>query len=349
MIEIELKRIFETLSEGKNNYYVYTLRDENNIPFYVGKGCGNRVIQHNKEAMTVKSLLNNDEEINDIAKEKIKKLIKLDNNFDFYHIEKYGLSENEAFMCESILINYIESTGIKLTNIVNGHASESEKKSVANTKTKSRSLPEFLNEVAISQVDIVDIKENILFIKINNSYSDCKNSDLNIFKQNIKQVTSGCWKLSIDRIKKNNIKYVISLYNQKVVGIYTIEYISKSLDEEYKLTKLANLPGYPIGSRLIDIWIAKFDNIEQAEKELNTNDYNIFYNNLLNRSDNDITKMNEYIKEYKTRKYLKLNENNVPFDLLKLYNCIIVNSKDNKFFKQENPIRYWEPNKSIKK
>ena len=45
--------LFENLQNGSsvNKYYVYRLIDPRNLQtFYVGKGCGDRVYQHAKEA-----------------------------------------------------------------------------------------------------------------------------------------------------------------------------------------------------------------------------------------------------------------------------------------------------------
>lgn len=338
MTEVEIKRIVETLSQGKNKYYVYTLRDTNNIPFYVGKGCGNRLLQHNKQAMSIKSLLEDDPQITISTREKIEKLIQLNNNTDFYHIEKYGLSEYEAFMCESILINYIESIGIKLTNVVNGHASESEKNSLSTIKTKSRSLSEFLTDVAIPEIDISEIKYNVAFVKVNKSFDCCVDENNIVDKSKLKSCVSGCWHIGRDKLKR--IKYVLALYKQKVVGIYNIKSISNEINIEYKNTNLLDFPTFPFETRKIDIWKAKFDSIEQAEKTLNNDDYKLLYDTLLQECKNKSNLINNRLKYDQKRRYFVLEENNIPNDLLNMFNCIIINNKDPNFFKTRHSLRF---------
>ena len=91
-------------------YYVYGLIDpRNDLPFYIGKGKGNRALSH----------LQNKSDINQIAKNKINKIrsIGLEPYIKYYH--NNILCEQEAYDLEENLIeNYkIISEGGILTNI----------------------------------------------------------------------------------------------------------------------------------------------------------------------------------------------------------------------------------------
>ena len=86
---------FSDKVKQKLGYYVYALADpRDNKIFYIGKGINNRIFQHEEK-------LDNSNKSNRIKEilssgNKIKKLII-----------SYGLSEKEAFVAESALINII--------------------------------------------------------------------------------------------------------------------------------------------------------------------------------------------------------------------------------------------------
>ena len=97
MNETERKRVFQTLANGRNKYYVYALCDSGNVPFYIGKGTGARVEQHIADAETVMSMMDDDDPPADVS-DKIKRLIREKGSVQCVII-KWGLSEKEAFMC----------------------------------------------------------------------------------------------------------------------------------------------------------------------------------------------------------------------------------------------------------
>ena len=96
-----------------NSAYVYLLIDpRNNLPFYVGKGHGNRCYFHVNEAKYYpkrKSLKLN----------KIRKLLSLGLNPIVKKVEE-NVSDKQAIEFECLLIAEIRDLGIQLTNMTDG-------------------------------------------------------------------------------------------------------------------------------------------------------------------------------------------------------------------------------------
>ena len=228
----EQKRIFQTLTSGKNKCYVYALCHKNHVPFYIGKGTGERVTQHITDADARMSVVD-DGKIPEDVSEKIRTIIQ-EGDVECVII-KWGLSVNEAFMCESALINLLNFPNVQLTNIVNGHASEEEKTSRSDVKTKARTLEQFLRECAIETRDISEIPVPVVFVKINTLYEKCLNEDNSPDNQKIKETVRAMWSIGADVQK--HVKYVFALYQQRVVGIFNVERISAPVADEWKANK----------------------------------------------------------------------------------------------------------------
>ena len=119
----KLNDITGATKNEKDKYYVYGLYEEGKqLPFYIGKGEGTRLISHIDEALTEVA-----QEENIQISKKIQIIRKHKGNI-IPVIIKFGLTEHEAFMAESALINLINFSkeDEELTNIVSGHASKTE-------------------------------------------------------------------------------------------------------------------------------------------------------------------------------------------------------------------------------
>jgi len=242
-----LSGIYKGSKGDKDGYYVYMLCSKvTKTPFYIGKGINNRVWSHEeetkvfensiKEEIRAEIIANSDnlslDEIDAIIEDRIpsdkcteiSKLLKSDDLEPV--IVKYGLTESEAFMVESALINMHNYTRNEpLTNIVNGHMSNREKFNRAR-KTEALSLTDFQNQCAIEEQAISTLntagtngeKIRVAFIKINNLYQHCKNEQDP--ESAIYNATRGYWKIAKKNIAK--IDYVFALYQSQVVGIYPL-------------------------------------------------------------------------------------------------------------------------------
>ena len=99
--------------------YVYALVDpRNDCIFYIGKGKGNRVFQHAEDALQENTDSHNLklETIRSIHKDGLK--VK-------HYIIRHKLSDETAFLVESVLIDMLSYTKFNkenlLTNITSGH------------------------------------------------------------------------------------------------------------------------------------------------------------------------------------------------------------------------------------
>ena len=343
MTELELKRIFQALSCGEKKYYVYALCDENNVPFYIGKGCGERVMQHEADALKALTAPTKDIENKKEFSEKIQKLIEKKDRVQCVII-KWGLSEKEAFMCESALINLLAfARNVKieaLTNIVNGHASEAEKNSVADVATKARTLDQFLQECAIQSRDVNNIRtENgvpkVAFIKINELYRDCLNADGSADNEKIKDVVRAMWRISEWRCRK--IEYIFALYQGRVVGVFKVAAAFAGVGKIYaKYNGLPDFPEFPHEARQIDLWKARFSSLTEARRELNDDDYNLFTSTLSAEAQGMRT-LDEQLNNTRRRAYFSVSDD-VPDELRQFFNHTVINTNNPNFFRYQSPV-----------
>ncbi|HCC52764.1 MAG TPA: excinuclease ABC [Porphyromonadaceae bacterium] len=200
---------FSQKTKEELKYYVYILIDpRNNKIFYVGKGYENRVFSHVYESI---------ENPKDTEKLEIIRAIKKNNQDVKYYIIRHGLKENEAFLVESILIDFLTfkdfSEGSKITNIVAGHYS-------FNQGIKTVEECEILYNC--EKLDTNKIEHNILVININKTFDTSKKKRKNenpIYERpNIYEATRGWWRLNKNKAKK--VDFVLAEYKGIVRAIF---------------------------------------------------------------------------------------------------------------------------------
>lgn len=246
--------------DNQDGFYVYMLCDKKSSkPIYIGKGYKERVFSHEKDSDAFKNAIEDDikkemknnahklsnDKLNvlisnrlSVANEKLSEIYRLkkEDNLDTV-IVKYGLTEHEAFMAESALINmhsYIYKED-SLTNIVNGHMSEREKNNVSH-KTKAWSAEDFFKNCTKEPRPISDIQKEyfkdeercnrtvedgcgVVFIKINTLYPVCTSFDSDKIEDAILDATKGFWEIEQPL---EWIDYVFAMYESKVVGVYCV-------------------------------------------------------------------------------------------------------------------------------
>lgn len=194
---MHLKNFSEKALQSLDGYYVYALIDpRTDAAFYIGKGMGDRVfnheIEHDKNPESEKRKIQTIYEI-EAANLCVKRVLL-----------NWGLSESEAFAAEASLINYLNFTKREdLTNLVAGHHVH-----------EGLTVEEFEQQYGAECLSETDIKHNILVIKINKRY----HRDMN--DRELYEAVRGIWKASINSIKKQKVEYVFGVYNQLIVAVY---------------------------------------------------------------------------------------------------------------------------------
>ena len=210
---------FHRAVEDKLQSYVYGLfdpRKKKNTPFYIGKGEGSRVFNHVKDAIK-----NQDKDKTDKLKySTINKIISEGQKVQ-HLIFRHGLTEQEAFMLESVLISFIDlRKQVDLTNLVSGHESE---KNNLTTKDINRLYGAERLEAGL----MPGHEGKALAIYINQSYRRLKAENGGfIDPKGIYECTRRSWIVGSETIK--NSLYAFAVVDSVIIDIYKI---NKSRDE----------------------------------------------------------------------------------------------------------------------
>lgn len=177
-------------------YYVYALVDpRDNKIFYIGKGTGNRIFQH--EICAVK-----DENVETLKYDRIREINETGKKIKYYII-RHGMTEEQAFLVESVLINVFTYDAFnlekQLTNIQSGHH-ESEWGIMTD---------EELNLYYNCEDIVLDKDERILCININKTYK----SNISIY-----DATRMYWRVNIKRAEQAT--KVLAVYRGVVRAVF---------------------------------------------------------------------------------------------------------------------------------
>lgn len=183
--------------------YVYCLVDpRDNKVFYIGKGTGNRIFQHAEDALKEDAASLKLDTIREIIGARLK--VK-------YYIVRHGLTEEEAYLVESVLIDMFTYSQFNLesvlTNIQAGHHQwDKGVKTIDEIKC--------LYDCKTLEPQKTD---KLICININKTYN---RPDVDQFgvRDNIYEATRKYWKLNGRRAK--NADYVLATYQGIVRAVF---------------------------------------------------------------------------------------------------------------------------------
>jgi len=187
--------MFDSLTMKKLGFYVYALIDpRDNQPFYIGKGIGNRVFDHVETA--IKNETNSDK------LEKIRE-IKASGMKTKHIIIRHGLEEDESFLVESSLIDFMRYFNTNLTNEVFGHDTTE-----FGVKTANEIIRKYNAE------PLKKLLHNVVIININKTYERAKGG------VSIYEATHESW--IIAKKRRDILEYALSEYRGIIVGVFKI-------------------------------------------------------------------------------------------------------------------------------
>lgn len=186
-------------------YYVYCLVDPRNQKiFYIGKGSGNRVFAHAYDAIN-----SND---HSLKLETIREIHESHLDVQYY-ILRHNLTDKEAYIVESTLIDMLTYSAFNresiLTNIANEHHQWDE---------GIKTIEELNSTYDCRPIDVPH-DGSILLVSLNKSY---KAHAMGIYKRpNIYEATRKYWRIGRNRPQK--IRYVLGVYHGIVRSVIKVD------------------------------------------------------------------------------------------------------------------------------
>lgn len=187
-------------------YYVYCLVDPRDKKiFYIGKGTANRVFDHVNEAIN--------DDVQSLKLDTIRNIHKSNLKVEHY-ILRHNLSEEEAYMLESALIDFMTYKAFNmesvLTNIVCGHHQWDEGiKTVEELQTIYDCKP-------------IEIKETdtLLLVSLNQSFNQTNAKGV-YRRPDIYEATRKYWLIGKNR--PQTIQYVLGVYRGIVRSVIKVD------------------------------------------------------------------------------------------------------------------------------
>ncbi|MCY4046584.1 MAG: hypothetical protein OXF42_00515 [Candidatus Dadabacteria bacterium] len=197
----------------KLGHYVYLYVDpRNGKVMYVGKGVGNRAIEHLSDRRESKKV----RWIQELRAKGFEPRIEI--------LARRLATEDEAQLVERCVIDAI---GLEnLTNIVRGHDTEHGR--------------ELLGEIVIQERnELVDIQHYVLLFNIKNTFKP------GMCQKQIYEMTRGFWLIKEEHREK--AQYAFGVFNGTVRGVFSVDEWHRAVD-----ATIEEFPNHNIGSHRID-------------------------------------------------------------------------------------------------
>lgn len=187
--------MFDQLTIEKLDFYVYALiNTKDSKPFYIGKGIGNRVFNHQNCAIK--------DDFSNLKLDTIREIIN--SGFVVEHIIiRHGLTEKEAFEIEASIIDFGNKFGFDFSNLALGHHSVG--KGLMTTDEIVR---------IYNAKPLIELTDPVIIININKKYVR-GNSSKEIYK-----ATKQAW--VVGEKKRKITKFALSEYCGIVIEVFEI-------------------------------------------------------------------------------------------------------------------------------
>lgn len=187
---------FDKKTAEEIGYYVYCLIDpRTGKPFYIGKGKGNRVFAHARDALEQTDATDKLDAIRDI--------INSGHRVN-YVIVRHGMNEETAFAVETALIDFAGRFELGLTNVVLGH-----KSSAFGIMTTEEIQRKYQAE------PLTSLGDGCVIININRTYKRAKGA------KSYYDATKESWVINEKRIP--SLKYVLSEFGGFIVEVFEVD------------------------------------------------------------------------------------------------------------------------------
>jgi hypothetical protein len=191
--------MFDAKTSEKLGFYVYALRNPiTSKVFYIGKGTGNRVFSHIQEILDGNNNLDQS-----LKRSEIGSIISSGRKIEHF-IVRHGLSEKEAFLLESSLIDFSKFFLDNLTNAVNGHHSH---------YYGIKSTDELIRQY--NAPPLTEISHPVVIININKRYQDTRSNSTSVY-----EATKQAWVIS--QKSREKVKFALAEFQGIIIGVFEI-------------------------------------------------------------------------------------------------------------------------------
>ncbi|MBT4187269.1 MAG: hypothetical protein HOE14_08670 [Gemmatimonadales bacterium] len=200
------------VAERMGPFYVYALVDpRDDAVFYVGKGTGQRLLSHGREA-----LLRADSGPRSDKVARIRE-IRCSGHEPRIDIVRHGIEEAEAFLIEAALIDCLDD----LSNAVAGHDTDQGRSQLAELAARYGAQPVdpgappvVLIRLGTWRDEVIEIEPGV--VRIGNGYKE------GITPDELADATRAWWRISPSRIRREGIRHAVAVHEGVTRGVVAI-------------------------------------------------------------------------------------------------------------------------------
>ena len=227
-------------------HYVYALVDpRNGIPFYIGKGTGERFAAHGREALWTYDGGDLESEVDEQAfSDKVRKIRELDGDIDIWII-RHGLNKAEYTQVEAACIDLLTSFPVVPLEEEESRVPDAARLQLTNRRkeaSRGHGIVRLERLIEEKAAPVLEYDEPLLIFPLGKWVDD--ESDIpgggtrqgygykrewlesSVRKQHYREIgesTCSWWKLSEDSIQQKGIEYVVAAYRGVTRALFRIK------------------------------------------------------------------------------------------------------------------------------